>query len=325
MFPSPTQRFIVRIRPLAALSVAALSVVLLAGCASASPGASPSPSGSAAGDLCSSAVPSGSASQAIEVEGETGAPATATFTAPLDITSAERTVLVEGDGDPIADGDLVTYGVTIFDATTGEQSAVEGYDPEILPVAVSVGSGADQFFGCATIGSRIVMALPQTQGSTAAVWVLDVLGTTPKTAWGEDQPATAGFPTVELAEDGAPTITIPEGEDAPTETQIAVLKKGDGATVNPGDTVLVQYTGVLWPDGTVFDSSWESGAPAQFATTGVVTGFKKALEGQTVGSQVIAVIPPAEGYGDTAQGEIPAGSTLVFVVDILAAQASAGQ
>ena len=59
----------------------------------------------------------------------------------------------------------------------------------------------------------------------------------------------------------------------------------------------MHYTGVKWSDGTVFDSSWEAGAPATFATTGVVEGFKQALEGQTVGSQVLVVIPPAFGYG----------------------------
>jgi len=80
----------------------------------------------------------------------------------------------------------------------------------------------------------------------------------------------------------------------------------------------VQYTGVKWSDGTVFDSSWEAGAPTSFQTTGVVDGFRQALEGQTVGSQVVVVIPPAFGYGE---GEINdadlKGETLVFVVDIL--------
>ena len=41
--------------------------------------------------------------------------------------------------------------------------------------------------------------------------------------------------------------------------------------------------------------------------------------GQTVGSQVLLVIPPDQAYGDKKQGSIPANSTLVFVVDILAA------
>lgn len=89
-----------------------------------------------------------------------------------------------------------------------------------------------------------------------------------------------------------------------------MLKQGDGPTVASGDFVIVQYRGVTWADGKEFDSSWKRGAPAQFQTTGVVTGFKKALEGQKVGSQVLVVIPPAEGYGDKASGSIPpAGST----------------
>jgi FKBP-type peptidyl-prolyl cis-trans isomerase len=86
--------------------------------------------------------------------------------------------------------------------------------------------------------------------------------------------------------------------------------------------VLVQYTGVRWSNGETFDSTWDKGGvPTSFSTTGVVTGFQKALEGQTVGSQVLVVMPPAEGYGE---GEINStdlkGETLVFVVDILGAQ-----
>jgi peptidylprolyl isomerase len=49
----------------------------------------------------------------------------------------------------------------------------------------------------------------------------------------------------------------------------------------------------------------------------MIPGFAEALDGKTVGSQVLVVIPPDQGYGDQAQGPIPADSTLVFVVDIL--------
>jgi peptidylprolyl isomerase len=128
-----------------------------------------------------------------------------------------------------------------------------------------------------------------------------------------------------LADNGAPTITLPGG-DAPTETTLETLKKGDGYTVQSGDTVLVQYTGVRWSDGETFDSTWDKGGvPTSFSTTGVVAGFQKALEGQTVGSQVLVVIPPKDGYGE---GDINAndlkGETLVFVVDIIGAQKAQG-
>lgn len=308
-----------RIRPLAALSTVALATVLLAGCAGGGTGSgTPSPTDTPAADLCGAAAPTGPTAEAITVTGEVGSPAEVEFAAPLEILSSERVVTVEGDGDPITNGDLVSYAVTIFDASTGEAVQSEGYESTILPVPVTVGSGADAFFGCATPGSRIVMALAGSETSPAAVWVLDVLGTTPTAAWGEDQPAVDGMPTVELGEDGAPTITLPEG-DAPTEVELAVLKQGDGPVVESGDQVMVQYTGVKWSDGTVFDSSWESGAPASFATTGVVAGFQQALEGQTVGSQVLVVIPPAAGYG-ASEGHELQNETIVFVVDILAAQ-----
>ncbi|MEE2814539.1 MAG: FKBP-type peptidyl-prolyl cis-trans isomerase, partial [Actinomycetota bacterium] len=66
-----------------------------------------------------------------------------------------------------------------------------------------------------------------------------------------------------------------------------------------------------------FDSSWSRDAtPSQFPTSGVVAGFRKALEGQNVGSQVIVEIPPADGYGAVEGSELK-DETLVFVIDIL--------
>ena len=104
-----------------------------------------------------------------------------------------------------------------------------------------------------------------------------------------------------------------------------MLKKGDGPAVASGrHGRSCNYTGVKWTDGMVFDSSWERVRPLTFTTTGVVDGFQQALEGQTVGSQVLVVIPPAAGYGAAESNEQDlAGETLVFVVDILATQHAA--
>lgn len=312
-----------RIRPLAALSVAALSAVILAGCASAAPETDPSASGSA-GDLCSSALAPGAVSDGVTVEGEFGEPATATFTSPAEVSEPERTVVIEGDGDAIADGDLVNYALTIYDAANGEEVAAEGYDPELLPIAVTAGSGPGQFFGCAAIGSRIVVALPAAETSSAQIWVLDVLGTTPTAAWGEPQEPVSGMPTVELAEDGAPTVTIPDA-DAPTELEVAVLKEGDGTVVQEGDTTLLQYYGVDWATGESFDDSWSKGAPISVPGNTYVQGFIDAIVGQKVGSQVLVVIPPALGYGEDPDAHELGGKTLVFVIDILATQPTPAQ
>ena len=141
----------------------------------------------------------------------------------------------------------------------------------------------------------------------------------PLRASGEPQAPQAGFPTVELDADGRPTVTVPEA-DAPTELGVETLIKGDGATVQAGDTVTVQYQGVIWNTGEIFDESWSRGAPATFSTDQVITGFADGMVGQTVGSQTVVVIPPADGYGESGQPQagISGTDTLVFVIDILA-------
>jgi hypothetical protein len=312
----------VRSRSFATLSLVAVSALALAGCAGAAD-TETTPTGSpAADDLCAVAAPSGAQSDAVTVEGPEGSAPTAAFDAPLEIAEVQRTVVSEGDGDALEAGDLVSYALTALDATTGEELGSLGYaEGELLPQPITTDSVLAQFFGCAPVGSRVVTTLPanDANGSPAAVYVLDLLSVTPSTAWGEDQEVPDGLPTVELDDEGAPTITIP-GADAPTDLQLATLKQGDGPVVEPGDTVLVQYRGVRWSDGEEFDSTWSrGGVPTSFPTTGVVDGFRQALEGQTVGSQVLAVIPPALGYG-SAEGNELQNETLVFVIDILATQ-----
>ena len=98
-------------------------------------------------------------------------------------------------------------------------------------------------------------------------------------------------------------------------TQDIVVGNGPAATA--ADTVDVQYTGTLYSDGSVFDSSWSRGEPATFPLDGVVPGFAQGIEGMQVGGRRVLVIPPDLGYGNRASGPIPGGSTLVFVVDLV--------
>lgn len=309
-----------RLRSSAALSIAAVSVLLLAGCGSeAAPDAA-----EGTGDLCAAAVSSGPSSDAVQVEGEVGQASTATFETPLEPEALEVTVLEKGDGEAVEAGQFVSYAMTAYNAETGEELASVGYEPgELLPSQMSADTIHGQVFGCNPIGTRVVATFPANETAPAEVYVLDLLDTVPTAAWGEDQEPVAGMPEVELAEDGAPEITIPEGATAPAETTIATLKKGDGYEVQSGDYALIQYKGVRWSNGETFDATWDGGQPIAYPTTQYVTGFQKALEGQTVGSQVLVVIPPAEGYGEGEINETDLkGETLVFVVDILGAQAA---
>jgi FKBP-type peptidyl-prolyl cis-trans isomerase len=111
-------------------------------------------------------------------------------------------------------------------------------------------------------------------------------------------------------------VTAPFSVD---QTDVHTLVAGDGPVVANTATVSVCYMGVNGRDGSVFDSSYERGAPAEFPLTGVVPGFQKAIAGQKVGSTVAVAMVSADGYpeGQPAAG-IQKGDTLVFAIKVLA-------
>jgi hypothetical protein len=103
-----------------------------------------------------------------------------------------------------------------------------------------------------------------------------------------------------------------------TETQVQTLQASDGPVVAPTATVSVCYMGVNGRDGTVFDSSYERGAPEEFPLDRVVPGFQKAIAGQKVGSTIAVAMAPADGYPDgQPSAGIQKGDTLVFAIKIL--------
>jgi peptidylprolyl isomerase len=125
---------------------------------------------------------------------------------------------------------------------------------------------------------------------------------------------------------GNPTdLTQPSQAEAgsgqpPTGLVTQDIVVGTGPAATAADTVDVQYSGTLYSDGTLFDSSWSRGAPATFPLNGVVPGFAQGIEGMQVGGRRVIVIPPDLGYGAQTRGPIPGGSTLVFVVDLVGIQ-----
>jgi FKBP-type peptidyl-prolyl cis-trans isomerase FkpA len=97
------------------------------------------------------------------------------------------------------------------------------------------------------------------------------------------------------------------------------LQVGNGATAKTGDTVTVNYTGWL-QDGTKFDSSIDSGQTFDFTigAGNVIVGWDEGVAGMCVNCTRLLVIPPSLGYGNTASGSIPANSTLIFEVQLVA-------
>lgn len=305
----------------ALIATAGLVAVALSGCASApAPAASP-----------------GQSSDAVVVSGKFGEKPKVDFPTPLAPGETQCTEIIAGEGARIELGQQALIGLAVYNGATGEELQTAGFGDED-PIAVTYAEdslpGLNKALSCAQVGSRVAAVVPADDAfgkegnpsigiapGDSIVFVIDVERAFPSRADGSVRLSRDGFPAVVLAPDGRPGITVPK-TDPPKQTEVEVLKQGNGQVVEDGDSVVVQYTGVLWDDNTVFDSSWEKGRPATFTvSTGdgsqVIPGFSKALIGQKVGSQVGVIVPPSEGYGDQASGSIPAGSTLFFVIDIL--------
>ncbi len=116
-----------------------------------------------------------------------------------------------------------------------------------------------------------------------------------------------------------PQIPKPAGTP-PTSLVTKDIVVGKGPKAKAGDTLSVQYTGVSFSTGAVFDSSWSRGAqPFQFPVGGgqVIPGWDQGIPGMRVGGRRELVIPPDLAYGSAGQGSIAPNETLIFVVDLV--------
>ncbi|MDL4777449.1 MULTISPECIES: FKBP-type peptidyl-prolyl cis-trans isomerase [Thermomonosporaceae] len=272
-------------------------------------------------------------------------------------TKLKATASIRGGGPKIADGDTVFVKYSFYQWAKAQddddskkkstnkqvgssytaQAQQQGQDKPLV-VGKSGVKGLDKGLLGQTAGSRVILEIPPADGfgeqgqqlqlspTDSLVFVVDVQGVTPKNAGPvgtEKKLDDKDLPKVEAGKPGqAPKVTIPKKVDAPGKLQTKVLVEGNGKALAKGDEALVNYQGQLWKNGKVFDSSWQNGGvPAKFpiGTGGTVPGFDKGLMGQKIGSRVMLVLPPADGYGKNGapQAGIKGDDTLVFVVDIL--------
>lgn len=284
---------------------------------------------------------SGSASDSVKVSGKFGAKPKITGTKGVSAKATQRTVSIAGKGTTATAGSTVTLNYTVYNGTTGKVLDSTGYG-KAKTVSLVVDKtqeivGLYKAVACATAGSRVVAVIPPkdafgTAGQStlgvkpkdSIIFVLDVDSVKLPTKTSVLDAPDSTFPKVTFdAKTGVPTIAKPTGTQ-PKALKIAYLSKGKGKTVKAGDSVTVNYTGIVWATGKVFDSSWTRGTPATFITSQVVAGFGKALVGQTVGSKIIVIIPPADGYGSTGNTSAGISGTddIVFVVQIISTKAS---
>ena len=272
--------------------------------------------------------------ESISVTGALEEKPVVSFPSPLSADSIQSRVVIAGEGPVFTGRNLIEFEFAGYNGGNGQliqQTSFDGtqtqtgaFGPGEVPNFCEALAGAKE-------GSRIVAIIPPDQAHSgegvpalgvgaadAFIFVIDLKRVFLEKATGDSVAPEAGLPTVVTTPDGVPGVTIPSSA-APTDLRVAQLIRGAGELVEEGQKVTLHYSGFLWDSSEKFDSSWDSGEAVQFQMQdgALIEGFLSAVIGQPVGSQVIAVIPPALGYGDAGAGTIPPGATLVFVIDIL--------
>ncbi|HET9649005.1 MAG TPA: FKBP-type peptidyl-prolyl cis-trans isomerase [Microlunatus sp.] len=320
------------------------SVLALAGCGN-DPGSSAtaSPTSAATASRSASGSPSASPSasvkvsnslDAIKVTGDYGKQPKVSFKPPFAIDKTRTSVVKPSKGPKVAQNSMVSvsyYGVNgrtgkVFDQSFDTGKPISFSLAQVVPGFQKGLVGQNQ-------GSRVLIAMPGSDGYDASggnpqaginvgdtlLFVVDIDQVQLPGPTGSAVSPKAGLPAV-TETNGKPAVAAGTGS-APTSLQVQPLIKGTGPKVADGDTVTFNYLWQTW-DGRALESSYGA-QPAQLATDKMLTGLKKGLVGQPVGSRVLIVVPPGkDGYPNgNDKPKVEKTDTLVFVVDILFSQA----
>ena len=339
-----------RVSPAKVLTVLGLSTSLLLAACGDDDAATPSPSPSApssTGTPTASPSPSPTPTpkpkpikasndfDAVKVTGKYGEPPKVTVKSPWAIDKTRTKVLTPSNGAVVKAGQTVEVNYHGVDGRTGEtfdESFSRG-----RPVAFNLAQVVPGFSKGLTgqrQGSRVLIAMPGKDGYDASggnpqagievgdtlIFVVDLVSVQLAGPEGTAVKPRAGLPTV-TDKGGVPEIAVPK-TDPPKTLQVQPLIRGKGKKVGENDQITFDYRWVRWSDGKLLEESY-SAEPATAALSGLLPGMVKGLTGQTVGSRVLLVIPPAEGYPDgNPTPSIGPQETLVMVVDLLFTQAA---
>ena len=273
---------------------------------------------------------SGDTMQGVSASGKLGSKPDISFKTPFKVENQTHQVIQEGNGEVIRDGDRVCTRSLALDAKTGKviNSTWDKSSPEcsIVISKKSIPAYYDTFKGL-KVNSTVAVGINESgsggnsQATDSYIMALTFVSRSKNLTRAQGQKVTdlpSDLPKISLDDKGKPSLDL-NGYQPKGGLVVQPLIKGKGAKVGQHQSVSANYTGWLASDGKQFDSSWDRGQASDFSLDQVVKGWQQGLAGQTVGSQVLLVVPPDLGYGSQQQQKIPANSTLIFVVDILAA------
>ena len=272
-------------------------------------------------------------------EGKDGQPKLDVRT-PYTVSETTVQVLSEGDGREAAEGDQVVTQILLVNGRSGNtiDSSYERRQPLTFQLqAGGVLRGLYSALLGQTAGSRIALAIPPAEGfgtqgnqqfgvepNDTLVAVMDIERVTevPESAEGKGKPGPGDLPELRVGGDNIPKEFVADGDEPEQVKELvaAPIIVGEGPKVQPGQSLTVHYLGQLYPDGAIFDQSWDKQPFGfQVGTGGVIPGWDQGLVGQRVGSRVLLAVPSDLGYGKQGSQDVPPNADLIYVIDILAA------
>jgi len=283
------------------------------------------------------AIEPGKDLSAVTVTGDFGQEPTWEFSDRVSVDEPESKVLIEGDGEELAEGDQVFSHLAIANGYDKKEvySDFDG-DPQVLALDSNGLAGLVDAAKGQPLGSRLLIALSAEDAfgpdgnptlgignRDTAVFVVDLISTLASEPSGKDVKPASWMPAL-VEKDGVPTGFDFAGTPSPTgELQQGFLIKGDGPVVEKKQTVYVNYLGQVFKGKQPFDESYSSGQPLsrKIGVGELIKGWDQTVVGAPVGSRLVIAVPPELGYGEDGNKDsnIKGTDTLYFVIDILAA------
>ncbi|MGZ4636288.1 MAG: FKBP-type peptidyl-prolyl cis-trans isomerase [Oryzihumus sp.] len=276
----------------------------------------------------------------VTVAGDAKAPTLTLKTKPLTVKKTVTKVVRPGTGPSVTKDEALTTNYLLVNGKDGKQlDSSFGKAPARMDLSSGkLLTGLSKGLLGQKVGSRVLVAIPPADGfatngnpqigigaNDTMLFLVDITaaGKPLTRATGTAVAPKAGLPTVVMGKDNheAAKITVPKSAP-PKTTVVQPLIQGKGNVIKAGQLVRFSYTGVIYRNGEMFDSSArtkEGYAEFPIGVGQLIPAWDKHIVGQRVGSRLLMVIPPADGYG--AKGQPSAGikgtDTLVFVIDLL--------
>jgi peptidylprolyl isomerase len=209
--------------------------------------------------------------------------------------------LEPGFGPAAKAGDEVTVNYVLVDYGSGKEIEASWDSGE--PLAFQLGGGQvipgwEQGVVGMKEGGRRELIIPSqlAYGKGALIFVIDLLSIGPSPEKEKEE-----------REHPKPEIEVPD-EPPPTELVVNDLKKGSGAAVGEGDTIVVEYVAVNYKTGKEVEAAWGQPATFRVGSGELIKGWEKGIRGMKVGGRRELIIPSKLAFER---------GTLIYVVDLI--------